>query len=316
MENERKVEVKARSGKKTALIVICVLAVLVLGVAGVAGVYLNGMLGAVNHVEVASPVYTEPAEAPQETQDATAPTEPVPAYAQENTINYLVVCEPVKDGTAKKTDTMILCSLNTKAKVLTMTALQPDVVVKTPAYGKHAGGEEAALNTIYGLGATYGSGTAGSMEFLNQTLYDNYGIKVDQNLEIDMKLFSRVVGRIGGVTVDLTAEEAAYLSETTKKDIQAGAVEMNESLAQSYVKMWGDEEAEGVSSAAGQRKLVAAILKVVKSVYVADLKDIVMDCLPMITTSMSKDELEDTLFMVLAMLHNLSIENGGTYPAA
>jgi len=253
--------------------------------------------------------------AAEEVQLAAAPTEAAPAYADSNATNYLVVCKPVKDGNVKKTDTMILCSLNTNNKTITMTALSAEAVVEVPAYKKYTGGE-AALDTVYGLGSTYGNGTSGAMELMNQTLYNNFDIKVDHNLEIDMRLFAKVVTRVGSVKIELTEAEAAYLSEVTKKDIKAGTQDMNGTLAQEYVDMWSDEDAEGISSASGQRKMVEAILKAVRSEYVADLQSIVFDCLPMITTSMSQDKLEDTLWMLLPMLRNLSIENGGTIPAA
>ena len=318
MENERKVKVSGRSGKKAALIVVCILAVLVVGVAGFVGFYLNSMLSSINHVEVAAPVYTEPAEteAAEETAELAAAAEPeqTPAYADKNADNYLVVCKPEKDGDVKKTETMILCSLNTSDKTITMTALQPEATVQVPAYKNYAGGE-AALDTVYGLGATNG-GTSGAMELLNKTLYENFDIKVDHNLEIDMRLFARVVSRLGSVKIELTEEEAAYLSEVTKKDIKAGTQDMNSALAQEYVDMWSDETAEGISSAGGQRKMVEAILKEVRSEYVADLQSIVFDCLPLITTSMSQDKLEDVLWTLLPMLRNLSIENGGTIPTA
>ncbi|MBQ2854012.1 MAG: LCP family protein [Oscillospiraceae bacterium] len=315
MENERKVQANGRSGKKAALAVVCVLAVLVLGAAGCVGIYLNNMLNSINHVEVAAPVYTEPAEtvAVEEVQLAAA-AEEKPAYAEKNATNYLVVCKPVKDDGVMKTDTMILCSLNTATKTITMTALDAEAEVDVPAYKNYAGGE-ADLNTVYGLGSTNG-GTAGAMELMNQTLYDNFGIEVDHNLEINMKLFAKVVGRLGSVEIELSEEEAAYLSEAAKKEIKAGVQEMDSALAQQYVNMWGDEDAEGISAISGQRKIVEAIVKEVRSEYVANLQSIVFDCLPMITTSMSQDKLEDTLWMLLPMLRNLSIENGGTVPAA
>lgn len=319
---ERKVKAAPHKGRKTALIIVCALAVLVLGVGVIGGIYVNNMLSSVNHVEVAKPVYTEPVqEAAQTAENAAEPAAETTEAAEkkeesspEDYANYLIVCKPVrKDGSVKKTDTMILCTLNKRTKTMTMTSLLEEALVQTPEYKKHNGGE-ATLDTVYGLGATYGSGTAGSMEFMNQTLYDNFGIEIDENFEIDLKLFARVVTRLGQVKIELTEEEAKYLSEAANKDIQAGEQTMDGKLAQEYVQMWSDEDAEGISSISGQRKMVEAILNTVRSQYVGDLENIVKDIMPSITTSLNYKEFREFLLSMLPLVRNLSIENGGTCP--
>lgn len=63
-----------------------------------------------------------------------------------------------------------------------MTSLLRDSFVKMPDYKGRTGGR-IKLTTIYHLGSTYGDGVSGSMELMNQTLYDNFGIEVDHNFE-------------------------------------------------------------------------------------------------------------------------------------
>ena len=229
-----------RSSKKIALIIACVIAASVLGVVAFAATYVNGMLNDVNHVEVAAIQETEPVRlaaqaepkaeenlvvsaAPAATVAATA--EPAattaaaakPAVKGEH-INMLVVGKPVWEEGKRLTKTMILCSLDTATKNMTLTPLLGNTLVEAPAYKKYAGGQ-VTLDTIYALGSTYGNGTAGSMELINQTLYNNFGVKVDQNFEMDLQVLARVIGRLNSIEIEITDAEAAYLTKVMGQEI-------------------------------------------------------------------------------------------------
>lgn len=323
---ENKVSVKPRSGKKTALIIVSVIAVLILGVVGVGGYYINSLLDGINHVEISKPVYAEPvSSAPaQETEAAEAAqatgaageagaAEPEVVYSREDFDNFLVVCKPVWTDGSNKTQTMILVTLNKRTKAVTLTSLMEGAYVDVPAYKNYAGGQ-ATLDSVYGLGSIHGNGTAGSMELMNQTLYENFGIEVEENFEIDMKIFSRVVTRLDYVTFDLSETEAAYLSAKTGKDIQPGQQNVNGSLAEAYVEMWSDENAEGINPLNCQKKMAQAIIDKIRNQYVADLEQIVKDLMPTITTSMSYTEFREFLMSLLPLVRTMTIENGGTCP--
>ena len=327
----------SRKGKLVGIIVICMLLASVLGVVVFANSYANDMLDEVNHVEVAkidysqSPVVEEekiqmqaetveaPA-APAEETKAAAPTEAAKAkaaekYSPEDFVNMLIICKPAKETGEEGyvTQTMVLCTLNTKSKVMTMTALEEDAYVTTPEYKGHAS-QQMKLNAVYNTGAKYGNGKSGSMEFMNQTLYNNFGIEVDQNFEIDFQLFAKVVNRLKDVDLELSEEEAKYLSEQTKTELKAGKVKMDGQLATEYVKMWDHEEESGVTSISGQRKMVEAIVKKIRTQDIADLEIIVRDMLPMITTSMTRDEMKEFIISMLPMVRNLAIEKGEPCP--
>lgn len=327
---ERKVEAAPRKGMKAMVIAVCVLAVLVLGVGTAAGLYVNSLLKGVNHVEVEPIQYAAPAQKTEEAKvvtladpvDRTAIAEDVTEPATENKTaaetveNYLIVCKPVKkDGSVKVTDTMILCAMNRTTKTMTMYALDPEATVQVPAYKKYAGGE-AAMNTVYGLGATYCGGTAGAMSLINQTIYDNFGIEVHQNFELDLKVFARIVLRLDGVQMDLTKEEAAYLTEAMGQEVKEGKQLMDKKLADAFIAMWADEEAENINALSGQKRLFEGIVQKVRTQYVADLETIVKDVMPSVTTSLQWHEFRQFLVSLLPMVRSLAIENGGTLPAA
>ena len=327
---ERKVASAPRKGVKAMLITVCVLAVLVLSVGTAAGLYVNSLLGGVNHVEVEQIQYAAPVQKTENVQvvaltnsiDPTAIAEEVtePAAeektAQEKLENYLIVCKPVKkDGSTKVTDTMILCSLNRRTKTMTMSALDPEATVQVPAYKKYQGAD-AALNTVYGLGSTYCGGTAGAMALMNQTLYENFDIRVDRNFELDLKVLARVINRLGSVKVEISEEEAKYLTEATGKEIKAGQQDMDNKLALEFIQMWDDEEAGNIDDLSGQKRMFEGIVRKVRTQYVGDLESIVKDIMPSITTSMKWMEFREFLISLLPMVRNLTIENGGTIPQA
>lgn len=327
---------KQRSSKKIALIVACVIAASVLGMVAFAATYVNGMLNDVNHVEIAAVQEAEPIQmaAKVETKpevpvvaEAVVATEPVTAAepaattaktvklaSKNERINMLVVAKPVWEEGKRLTKTMILCTLDTGTKNMTLTPLLGNTLVEVPAYKKYAGGQ-ATLDAVYGMGAAYGNGTAGSMELMNQTLYNNFGVKVDQNFEMDLQVLARVIGRLNSIELEITEAEAAYLTKAAGKEIKAGVQEMNGTLAQQFVKMWADKEAENIDAIYGQKRVLNGIMQKVRSEYIFALEPIVKDTMPSITTTMNYDEFKGFLISMVPMVRSLNVESGDSCPA-
>lgn len=320
----------SRKGKLIGMIVICMLLASVLGVVVFANSYVNEVFDEVNHVEVAKIDYSQAPAVEEEkiqlqAENVEAPAAEVAAtekaaeakaaeqYKPEDFVNMLIVCRPANQDGVVQTKTMVLCTLNTKSKVMTMTELEADAYVTAPEYKGHAS-EQMKLSEVYNTGAKYGNGKAGSMEYMNQALYNNFGIEVDHNFEIDFQLFARVVSRLKDVDLELSEEEAKYLSEKTNTELKAGKVKMDGKLATEYVRMWDHEEESGVTSISGQRKMVEAIVKKIRTQYIADLESIVRDMLPSITTSMTRDEMKEFIVSMLPMIRNLAIEKGESCP--
>lgn len=326
---ERKKEKK--SWTKVLLVVVCVLVVVIAAVVALLMAGFGGIAGKMTQVTVPSIEYTKPVlESTEATQESVAAEteaaeETVPATtayvpSSEDYINILVVGQAGRDGEAERfADTSILCTINTHEKTLTMTSMLRDAFVKMPDYKGRTGGR-IKLTTIYHLGSVYGDGAAGSMELMNMTLNHNFGIEVDHNFEIDFDAFVKVIDLMNGVTLYLTEEEADYLNNDdlwVGYDVQPGWFHLDGSGALSYARMRkaeGDNDSD-IKRTARQRQLIESVISGLKQLGMSEIRQMVDEVLPLITTSMSTSQITDLVLKLLPMLPELTIEAGGTCPA-
>ena len=326
---ERRKSKKTKSVKKILLIILgIVLLLLAAAIIGVA-VYYNSMLDKINYVEVPKITYTQATESGMETADTSpesseetvAETTAPHVASSADYINFLVVGQASREGEeARLADTMVLCTLNTYEKTLTLTSMLRDSFVKMPDYKGHDGGR-IKLTMIYHLGSYYSDGDpAGSMELMNQTLYNNFGVEVDYNFEVDFEAFVWIVNAIGGIDIELTEAEADYLNDDdvwVTYDVEPGMAHLDGMAALSYARMRkaeGDNESDIIRTSRA-RKVMTILLEELKKEPISGLQNLANEVLPKVTTSMSKSEVTDMLLMVLPMLPDLEINIGGTCPA-
>ena len=329
---------KKKSPVKIVLIIVAVLLVLVIGVIAAGVLYYNSKLDKITHVEVPKIEYTTPTEdlladpegvkteaaeteATEETPTET--TEPVHVASSEDFINILVVGQAARAGETanaeRMADTSILCTINTYDKSLTLTSFLRDSLVRPPNFkGKEFG--KIKLTTVYHLGSYYSGGdVAGSMQLMNMTLYDSFGIEVDHNFEVDFDIFIKIIDLMNGVTVNLTPEESAYLyaeDAWVSYDTQPGWFHLDGAGALTYARMRkaeGDSDSD-IKRTARQRHLIECIIFQLKQLSLSDVNRIADEVLPMITTSMTGSEITDLLMKLLPMLPELQIKTGGTCP--
>ena len=328
---------KKKSPMKIILIIVAVLLVLVIGAIAAGVLYYNSALNKMNHVEVPKIQYTEPTKDlladPEdlETEATEAPTEAAPTEttepphvaSSEDYINILVVGQAARAGetanSERMADTSILCTINTYEKTLTLTSFLRDSLVRPPDFkGRQFG--KIKLTTVYHLGSYYSNGDiAGSMQLMNMTLYDSFGVEVDHNFEVDFDMFIKVIDLMGGVTVNLTQEEADYLNAEDAwiyYDVEPGWFHLDGAGALCYARMRkaeGDGDSD-IKRTARQRHLIESIIFGLKQLTLSDLNKIVDEVMPMITTSMTSAEITELMMKLLPMLPELQVVSGGTCP--
>lgn len=129
----------------------------------------------------------------------TDPTELVLPQFAPRKINFLLVGRDYHaEGENGRSDSMILCSVDTGNKKMTMISFLRDIYLRIPGHGSNR------LNASYSWGGT---------ELLKETLKENFDVDVDVTLEIDFEGFEATIDYLGGVDITLTDQEADYLNK-------------------------------------------------------------------------------------------------------
>ena len=280
---------------------------------------------------------TEATTVPEETTEATeatteAPTEP--DYGQSGKIvNILVVGQDSRDGEESKlADSIILFTLNKETNTLTLTSFLRDSYVNLPNYYRgHTCGWNR-INTSYALGyAWFGDG--GAMEMLNLTLEDNYGVKVDGNVEISFDTFITIIDMLGGIELEFVGDEYKqmlwwqdvfnehyeWLGVDTRIDFHEGVNLVNGDLALEYARERHMNDSDNdMNRANRQRIIISKVLEKCKQMSVLELNNLLDAVLPQITTNISTDDMKLYIKELLTYIFNLEFVNNqcpaeGTY---
>lgn len=327
-----------KKGLKILLIVLAVILALVLIAAGVVYWYIQSKFKKMNIVTLPQNTYsyTEPVDdesRPPETKDpemaetteeTTVVTEP-PKMKAEDIINILVVGQAARAGEEHHmADSTMLISINTFNGEVTAFSVLRDAFVKPPMYTDTAGRKHdygrIKFTTVYNLGYTYAGGVVDAMALTNATMYDNFGVEVDYNVEIGFDSFIRMIDFLGGVRIELTEAEADYLNKDTlyvQREIEPGEQRLMGMEALSYARMRkaeGDSESD-IKRTARQRKVVEALLEKVRKMSLKELNDWLDILMPMVTTTVQASDVPKLVAKIAPILPNLQMK-GETIPIA
>ena len=335
---EKKKEKSPRKGSKTLLIVLAVIFALILALILAVVIYYNYAMSKINQVDVPKVQYTTSAteyepeipvtDAPEETEETTVetteePTEPHVA-SREDYINFLVVGQDYREGEENHlADSMIVCTLNTYEKTLTLTSILRDTQLQVSGtyrdtMGKNHTYGRVKVNMIYASGYTYGYGTADAMGWMNQALYDNFGFEIDHNIEVDFTAFITAIEELGGIDVEVNQAEADYLNGEPNwvyNHIEPGIAHLDGYGALAYARMRKAQGDEGdISRTERQRKIIGAVLNKLKTMDLSTIQRLTDKVLPYVSTSMSTSEITSMIAQLLPMLNDLTISSSGTCP--
>lgn len=307
--------------KSISLIVLCtVLAlILVLLIAGTA--IVHNMLDMVNRfdddddyiipsedlVEIEDPeeTYTGPVVDPGDITVETVPKADLDMLNSDGITNILLVGQDRRENQSRqRSDVMILCTFNTNKNTLTLTSFLRDTYVYIPDYG------HAKLNVAY---------KRGGFNLLNETLAVNFGVQVDANVEVDFTGFVGIVDLMGGIDIELNANEAAYMNKNTGFDynkgeswnLKAGVNHLTAEQALAYSRIRKTSTLSGANNDWGrterQRRVLMAMLDKYKSSGITTMLSLMSDVLPLVTTNMTNAEIINYLYAFYPMLSTASL---------
>lgn len=204
--------------------------------------------------------------------------------------NVLVIGTDTRDPSEDRgrSDSMILVSMNSRTKEITMTSFMRDVYVEIPnnGYGK--------LNAAYSYGGP---------ELLMDTLEENYDISIDDYVMITFAACAKMIDAVGGVKLELSDDEAQAVNEILISEVNeimgddreddllssGGTLTLDGKQALSYsrIRYVGNADFERTER---QRMVMQQVMqKATKNPF--RLASICMSALPEMTTNLSAGEL-------------------------
>lgn len=285
-------EGKVRSGRRVLNILLTfLLFFLILVLTGMG--YTLAMLGKMNYVGYAEATVspeelekyleqnTQAAQPGVEEEEIVLDGTPGEKMDSTNVRHILLIGQDARPGEARgRSDAMILCSFHTVEKKLTVVSFMRDMYVTIPGYTDHK------LNSAYAWGG---------MRLLQETLLQNFGIETDGCFAVDFQAFQKVIDRLGGVDIVLTAEEAEYLG------CSQGVNRLSGSTALAYVRIRSIGDGD-FGRTERQRKVIGALLSKCSQMNVAQLHSLLEDVLPLVDTNMEQTAILQLGWEVLPVL--------------
>lgn len=209
-------------------------------------------------------------------------------FNDENVYNVLLIGTDARNNSDRgRSDSMILVSINKTTEQVVMTSFLRDIYLYIP------GVESTRLNHAYAYGGP---------DLLLDTLETNFKIPVDKYVQVDFYSFVTVVDAVGGVDIDVTDDEVEYVNkylaeinrlegrnENTDKLSSGGSYTLNgeQALAYSRIRYIGTD----FGRTERQRTVLEEIFRNMSNMGVSELKALLDELLPNVTTNIQKDEL-------------------------
>ncbi len=315
---ERKSE-KKRNVKKVVLITIAVCLALMMLVLCSAVIYINHLMSLMNRPDSSSEPsdgssltlptdetlgtdYTGP------TMDVTMPTTPAQVIESDHVINIMLLGEDDKAGYYRgRTDSMILCTINTDKKTLTMTSFLRDLYVTIPGHGDNR------LNAAY---------VFGGFDLFKETMLWNFGVEIDDIVLVEFDVFGKIVDILGGVEISLTQKEVDHLHAEYPDNgwtFVTGTNLLNGKQALAYSRIRKIDS--DFNRTKRQQKVLKAIFNAYRTQPLTELLSVTQKVLPYLTVTMSNEDIWSYAYELFPLLSGATIETNripaeGTYTSA
>lgn len=232
---------------------------------------------------------------------------PVPADAEDGTANaenYLLIGRDEYPGSDRsRSDSILLCTFRPEDQTLTMTSILRDLYVPIPGY------RDNRINAAYAFGG---------MTLLKQTVEKNFQIPIDGCIEIDFASFPQLIDLLGGVTLELRADEAKAINSRTPGILTEGVCLLNGQQALAYVRIRKLDDDGDFSRTNRQQKLLTALLHAYRNASLPQVFRLLKEILSLVETDMDTKEILNSARQFVPVLSRLQVRHqhipaDGTY---
>ena len=198
-----------RRTRARVISIVLFLVVLIVAVGMGAMVMISGTLNKIERVSPAPVQYIAPEEEVFEettsepdtikAESVTFNTDGISLMRSDDVKNILLIGQDAREGEERqRSDSMIICSINTHLNKIVLVSLMRDMYVPIVGYSDNR------INAAYMFGG---------MGLLDEVIEDDFGIHIDGNVEVDFEGFLEAFAVIGDLEIELKQEEADYLNQ-------------------------------------------------------------------------------------------------------
>ena len=187
-------------------------------------------------------------------------------------INILLVGQDGReDVEGSRSDSMLLVSVNKGTGKVKIVSLMRDMYVSIPGH------DDNRINAAYSLGG---------VKLLEQTIENDFQVKIDGNVQIDFESFKTIIDKVDGVEIELSQEEADYLNTAYWQNgwsLSAGVQTLNgdQALAYSRIRQVGNSDFQRTER---QRTVLMTVFRKVKGQGKLKMLSLAKDIYPMLDT--------------------------------
>lgn len=296
---------------------ILIFAAILLLFAGGIGIYAQSNLNKINRVNKEEEVFVDPSSEDFEIDEELAAriqsdseseievVDPkdidwgdlnIPVVEDQDVINLLLIGQDRREGQGRqRSDTMIICSIDTRRDKIILSSVMRDLYVPIPVYSDNR------INAAYQFGG---------MTLLDQVMEESLGIHIDGNIEVDFSGFINSLSAVGNLDIELNEAEAEYLNTHVSWVEQAGAsgegwslkagvnsMTPEQVLAYSRIRYVGNSDWERTDR---QRRVLIAAFDKVKDQGITGITKMADNILPNLTTDLTDMQIIGYIYTILA----------------
>ena len=268
--------------KSIASRVLLGLAAVIVIVGLAAWLFINGKLGLINRITDSNTINKNEETFEQgennggesiDEKDVDLNEDEIKTFTAADVKNILLIGTDGRTVTEKGTrsDTMIICSINSKTKEIKLTSFMRDTYVAIPGFSKNR------LNAAHAFGG---------VNLLDETIEKNFGIHIDGNVVVNFDNFVEAMAQVGDIEMEISQAEASAINREGHFNLKAGKVALKPEEALMYVRIrhTGGGDFERTER---QRKFIIAAFNKIKALPLSDLMSLANKILPCFATDMS-----------------------------
>lgn len=256
--------------KKISLIILGITLIILLITVGGVYWYGNHLFNKIERVEID----TNDVGITEEVQDKLS------EYSK-SVINIALFGIDAEEGSAGRSDSIIIATIDTIHKKLKLTSIMRDAYVNIGDRGLDK------INHAYAFGGG---------QLAIKTLNENFNLNIEDFIAVNFTTMPKIIDKLGGVTIDITSEEVSHISGISS----AGTYTLTGEQALAYSRIRYASGGDYVRTDR-QRTVLNKVFEKILDANFTQYPGLLSEILPMVKTSLDYSEILDIGSEILKM---------------